>query len=60
MLSQISGTVSNEGLNIENMTNKSKGDMAYTILDIAADDISKESLQNIQAIDGIIRVRVIK
>lgn len=58
MLTTITGIIADDGVNIENMLNKSRGDYAYTMLDIAAADydaIEKE----IAEIDGIIRVRVI-
>ena len=50
VLTQISG-------NVENMLSKSRGDYAYTIIDVAgagADDLAK-----IAAVDGVIRVRAI-
>ena len=40
------------------MTNKSRGDVAYTVTDIAG-DIGKVSVDKIKNIEGIIRVRVI-
>ena len=58
MLAQISSVVSACGVNIESMTNKSRKDLAYTVLDIigtVADDVPEK----IAAIDGIIRVRVL-
>ena len=58
MLSQISNIFANEGLNILNMTSKSKGDFAYTMIDVSEDSDKIEDA--IKAIDGIIRVRVIK
>ena len=58
MLSQISGVVSAEGINIDNMTNRSKKDYAYTILDVV-EDLTDVSLAKIEAIDGVIRVRKI-
>lgn len=58
MLSQISGVVSAEGINIDNMTNRSKKDYAYTILDVV-EDLTDASLAKIEAIDGVIRVRKI-
>ena len=58
MLSQISGIVSAEGINIETMTNRSKKDYAYTILDVVGDP-SDACLQKIQAVDGVIRIRKI-
>ena len=58
VLTQITGALSDEGLNIENMTNKSKGDNAYTVLDVAAKP-SDEAVARIAAIAGMYRVRVI-
>ena len=59
MLSSITACVSEQGINIENMTNKSRGDVAYTILDItgSADAASRQKLADI---DGVIRVRILK
>ena len=59
MLSQITQTLSEEGINIEHLTNKSKGDNAYTMVDISAEP-KAESLAKIEAIADIYRVRVIK
>ena len=58
VLSQITTIIGDMGVNIENMTNKSKGDNAYTIVDIMG-DISDETVAKIKAIDGVVRVRVI-
>lgn len=58
MISSITAAFAAKGLNIENMVNKSRGDYACTILDVAnADEASAEELK---AIDGVIKVRVIK
>lgn len=57
-LTQISGLVSAEGLNIESMTNRSKKEYAYSILDVAGAP-SEATLDKIRAIDGVIRVRCI-
>jgi len=58
ILSSITGIVSQNNVNIENMLNKSKKDYAYTMLDINTDD--KEAIASlIDAIDGVVRVRVI-
>lgn len=56
MLSQISGVVSEAGVNIDNMTNRSKKDYAYTILDVT-EAISTACEEKIAAIDGVIRIR---
>lgn len=43
--------------NIENMLSKSRGEYAYTILDVAGAD--KADAEKIAAVDGVVRVRVI-
>ena len=58
MLSQITSTLSETGVNIENMTNKSKGDNAYTIVDVTG-TVADDVVTKLNAVDGIIRVRVI-
>ena len=58
MLSQISAVVSQSGANIENMLNRSKKDMAYTILDVAG-KLDASVADSIKAIDGVIRVNVL-
>ncbi len=45
--------------NIQNMSNTSKGDYAYTLLDLDA-TVSDEVIEELRAIDGVLRVRVIK
>ncbi len=58
MLTAITSAVAENNVNIENMLNKSKGDFAYTILDI--DDADYDAINaKISAIDGVIRVRII-
>lgn len=58
MLTQISGKISETGVNIENMTNRSKKDNAYTVLDITG-DVPETALDAIASLDGVIRVRKI-
>lgn len=58
VITKITGALSDEGLNIENMTNKSKGDNAYTVLDVAAVP-SDAAVATISAIPGMYKVRVI-
>ncbi len=58
MLTKLTAAISAEGLNIENMTSKSKGDHAYTILDCSSTP-SDEALAHIAAIEGIFRVRLV-
>ena len=58
VLTKLSAILSNEGLNIENMLSKSKGDYAYSILDFAG-DISDSAKAAFNEVDGVIRVRFI-
>ena len=58
ILAQITGTVGNEGINISNLTNQSKGDYAVTILDID-NKVSEDAIKNIAQVENIIKVRVI-
>jgi D-3-phosphoglycerate dehydrogenase len=56
MLGQISTAMAQAGLNIHNMVNKSRGDMAYTLVDVdspAGDSV----LAALRAIDGVLAVR---
>ena len=59
MLTSIMTTLSDDGINVENMTNKSKKDYAYTMVDVNT-RITDEVANEIRAIPGIIRVRVLQ
>ena len=56
MLGQISTAVARAGLNIHNMVNKSRGEMAYTLVDVDS-PIADSALKDIAAIDGVLAVR---
>ena len=56
MLGQISTAMANAGLNIHNMVNKSRGDMAYTLVDVDS-AVAPDVLATIGAIDGVLSVR---
>lgn len=58
MLTTITSIVAENNVNIENMLNKSRGDYAYTMLDVGEIETEKV-IENIKAKDGIIRVRII-
>ena len=58
MLTNIMSTLSNDGINVENMTNKSKKDYAYTIVDVNT-RITDQVATELRAIPGVIRVRVL-
>ena len=59
MISQFTKILGEEGLNIADMTNKSKGEYAYTLIDLES-AASKEALDELQAVEGVAKVRVIK
>ena len=56
MLGQISTAMANAGLNIHNMVNKSRGDMAYTLVDVDS-AIDSRVLDDIRSITGVLSVR---
>ncbi len=56
MLAKITAVLSAEGVNVENLTNKSKGEYAYTVVDIGS-RIGEKEVEGIRAIDGVLRVR---
>ena len=58
MISQITSALSENGTNIENMINKSKGDNAYTMVDING-EVCEKALAKLEEIDGVRKVRVI-
>lgn len=59
MISQFTKILGSEGLNIADMTNKSKGEYAYTLIDLES-AASKEALDELKAVEGVCKVRVIK
>ncbi|WP_303901133.1 phosphoglycerate dehydrogenase [Thiohalomonas denitrificans] len=58
MLGQISTKLADTGVNIHDMLNKSKGDLAYTLVDVDQ-AIPESCAADIEAIDGVLAVRVI-
>lgn len=58
MIAQITNVLSQEGINIANLLNKSKGEMAVTLVDIESNvgDIKEK----IEAIDQVLKVRIIE
>jgi D-3-phosphoglycerate dehydrogenase len=56
MLGQISTAMATAGLNIHNMVNKSRGEMAYTLVDVDS-PVAQSAIDAIAAIDGVLSVR---
>lgn len=59
MIGQVTGILADQGVNISDMTNKSRDKYAYTLLDLEAVP-EEETIKKLRAVDGILRVRVIK
>ncbi|MDO4622497.1 MAG: phosphoglycerate dehydrogenase [Eubacteriales bacterium] len=59
MIRQFARVLSDEGMNIANMANKSRGDYAYTMIDLET-PITLQTLTKIRSIDGVLRARIIK
>lgn len=56
MLGQISTTLASAGLNIHNMVNKSRGDFAFTLVDVES-AVPQTAIDQLEAIAGVLRVR---
>ena len=59
LLSRFTSTVAAENINISDMVNRSKGEYAYTILDIDS-PVSDAAVEHLKLIDGVLRIRVIR
>ena len=59
MIGQVTGTVAGQGVNISDMTNKSRDKYAYTLLDLEGRP-TEETIEKLKAIQGVLRVRVVK
>ncbi|WP_435104755.1 phosphoglycerate dehydrogenase [Arhodomonas sp. AD133] len=59
MLGQVSTALADADLNIDDMYNKSRGELAYTVVDING-RIPREVVDRIRAIEGVLSVRVIE
>lgn len=58
-IGQITSVLGEAGVNILDMTNKSRDDYAYTMLDLEH-KVTEDVAAKVKAIDGVIRVRIIK
>lgn len=59
MISQFTTVLGGAGMNISDMTNKSRGDFAYTLIDLE-DTVTDEIVSKLSAVDGVARVRVVR
>ncbi len=58
MISSISQVLGAAGVNIEHLVNESKDEIAYTLIDVSK-SVTDEQISAIEAVDGVIRVRVL-
>ena len=59
MISQFTTVLGEAEINISDMTNKSRGDVAYTMMDLES-KVGEDIVSKLSAIDGVYRVRVVK
>ena len=59
MLASITTLLAKDRVNVENMTNKSRGDYAYTMVDLGT-KVDQSVIQDVINLDGVIRVRIIE
>ena len=59
MLGQFTALLAQENMNISQMTNKSRKEYAYVMIDVEA-EVMQELEEKLNAIEGVLKVRVIK
>ena len=59
MLANITTLLSRDGVNVENLSNKSKGNYAYTMVDLG-EKVNASVVSDLQNLTNVIRVRVIE
>lgn len=59
MIGQITGTLAAGNVNISDMTNKSRDKYAYTLFDLES-PVDEAAVEKLKAIEGVLRVRVIR
>lgn len=59
LITNCSSVFSSEGVNIEHMYDKSRGEYAYSIIDIGTPS-TKDMIDKLEAIDGVLKARIIK
>ncbi len=59
MISTFTGILGSEGVNISDLTNKSKGEQAYTLIDVES-PITQQVAEKLSQADGVFKVRVVK
>ena len=60
IISQISSVLATEGINIDNMLNRKRDDIAYNIIDVAQQTVNESINAKLQTIEGVWMVRIIQ
>ena len=58
MITQFTAAIGGKGINISDMTNKSRGDFAYSVFDLNS-ELNEKAVEALKNLDGMIRVRVL-
>ena len=59
MIAQLTGCFGEAGINIEEFVNKSRGEVAYTVMDIEQ-SVGEDIIKKLESIDGVFRARIVK
>ena len=59
MLANITTLLSKDGVNVENLSNKSKGDYAYTMVDLGT-RVEEDVIEGVRKLPNMIRVRIVE
>ena len=59
LIGKYTAVMGNNNINISDMTNKSRGDYAYSLLDIDS-PVTEAAVEQLKEIEGVLKVRVIK
>ncbi len=59
IISQITAILAQAGINIDNMLNKNKGEIAYNIIDTGHESFSDDIISKVKAIEGVFMVRAL-
>jgi len=59
MVGQISSVLAHAGINIDDMLNRSRGELAYNLVDVSG-DVSDGVLDQLRGIEGVLSVRLLQ
>lgn len=59
MIGQYTSVLGDADVNVSDMTNKGRGDYAYSLIDVDS-PVTEEVVEKLKAIDGVLKVRIIK